>query len=110
MVFLVAHSTRCRGLTQNSQVMLICTESSQYGGLRRSPRPCGTGGGVPGWAPKQLNGGGRERGKGERKGSREKEGARQRSVHCLLGNTALAPPHLTVIVMSRVEPPDSFLP
>lgn len=66
-----------RGLTQNSQVMLICTESSQSCGLRRAPLPCGTGGRVPGWAPEELNRGGRE---GEREGGNNqgREGGKRR--------------------------------
>lgn len=108
VVFLsVGNSSGHRGLTQNSQVMLICTESSQSCGLRNSPRPCGTGGGVPDWAPKQLNGVGRE---GEREKG-EEEGRRREQGRAVSWEMPLWPrPHLEAIVMSRVEPPDSFLP
>ena len=61
--FSVGHYSGRRG--QNSQVMLICTESSQSGELRRSPRPCSTGGRVSGWVPGQQNGGRREGGRRE---------------------------------------------
>lgn len=64
-------------------------------------------GGVPGWAPKQLNGGGRvgEREKGKEEGRRREQG---RTVSWEI--PLRLRPHLKAIVMSCVEPPDSFLP
>ena len=95
--------------------MLIGTDVSQSCRLRSSPRPCSTGGSVPGWAPKKLDG--EEGREGERKGgsNRGREGERRRRKP---GRAAPASverppgprPHLGAIVMSCVELPDLFQP
>lgn len=111
--FSVGHYSGRRGLTQNSQVMLICTESSQSGELRRSPRPCGTRGRVSGGVPGQQNWGRREgrRKEGSNQGREGGKRTEQGRAAPVSGEMPPWPrPHLEAIVMSPVELPAFFLP
>lgn len=90
----------CTEASQNSQVMLICTKSSQSCGRGAPPRAGSTGGGIPGSTLEQKNEGvgregerDKERGGNNKEGKEGRGGSNARTVCTRLpGNATPAPP------------------